>query len=96
MNAVKRSTCGDTTTVTYKTKPAWYLAGQKFLIGSGAVLASAVIGYVITHIASWIPAQYNDIVTAILIPILLYWRKYFAVQQEQSQTVKSDSDECKD
>lgn len=96
MAIVKRTTCGDTTTVVFKTKPAWYLAGEKFLIGSGAVIVSAIIGYVVTHISGWIPAQYQELVTTVLIPFLLYIRKYLLVIQEESQTIKSDSQECKD
>jgi hypothetical protein len=94
MSAIKRTTCGDTTTVVYKTKPAWYLAGQKFIVGSVAVIISAAIGYVVTHVTSWVPAQYQELVTTVLIPLLLYVKKYISVTQEQSQTVESDPAEC--
>jgi len=96
MSAIKRTQCGETTTVVFKTRPAWYLAGQKFLIGSGAVIVSSVIGYVVTHITGWIPSQYQELITTTLIPFLLYARKYLLVLIEQSQTTSSDSDDCKD
>ena len=91
---IKRVACGDTTTVTFKTRPAWYLAGQKFLIGAGAVILSSVITYAAANVVHWLPVQYEPIVTGILIPFLLYIKKYFSVTNEQNKTEVSENQEC--
>lgn len=87
---IKKVTCGDTTTIVYKTRPKWYLAGKRFISGALAVIISSVITYVIANVTNWLPAQYEPIVTGILIPLLLYAKKYISMWQ--ADKVISDSD----
>lgn len=83
---LKRVKCGETTTVVYKTRPKWYIAGKRFLFGALAVIISSIITYVLANIGHWIPAQYEPISTGILIPFLLYARKYFSEIQAEKIT----------
>lgn len=83
---LKRTTCGETTTVVYKTRPKWYVAGQRFMYGAGAVIISSVITYILANIGHWIPTQYEAISTSVLVPFLLYARKYFSEMQEEKLT----------